>query len=130
MFSAGYRQSSLILEERTLKTWIEVGDQCEQGYEWANDILTHKMVDVAEGVVERSVVQKPRWSKLLEVGHDKLGHLGHRKVIGVIKKLFTWPGMLRSMLMSVTIVRRPIKVVSGRFPWLRGQNHLSVWLLI
>ena len=69
-----------ILEDRMLKTWRELGDRRERGYEWADDILTHKMVDEAEGVVEKIVVPQPRRSKLLQVSHDKLCHLDIEKL--------------------------------------------------
>ena len=31
--------------------------------------------------------------RLLQLAHDRLGHFGHRKVINVLNKIFTWLGM-------------------------------------
>ena len=51
------------------------------------------MADDLEERVSRIVVPRTRRMRLLQLAHDRLGHLGHRKVISVLKKRFTWPGM-------------------------------------
>ena len=39
------------------------------------------------------VVPKGYREKILKLGHDKNGHLGADKVVGMIGRYFVWPGM-------------------------------------
>ena len=48
-------------------------------------------------VVERIVGPKSRRMKILQVAHDRIGHFGTKKVIKIIRKIFTWPLMSKDM---------------------------------
>ncbi len=50
-------------------------------------------VVIAYGTVINIVVLKSRRSNIMRLAHDKLGHLGHKKVASAIKRNFVWPLM-------------------------------------
>ena len=65
-----------------------------RGYEIRDGMLVH-IIDgdmIGEEVV-RIVVPQSERGKLLELAHEKGGHLGVRKVRAKLNRLFTWPGM-------------------------------------
>ncbi len=43
------------------------------------------------------VVPRKFRRKLLEVGHDRCGHFGAEKVLGIIRRRFSWPGMVKDV---------------------------------
>ena len=52
-----------------------------------------KCTDIAYGIIETIVVPRCRRLNLIHLAHDKTGHLGHRKVVSIIKRNFVWPLM-------------------------------------
>ena len=82
-----------IRTDQTLKPCRDLVTKREWGYRWENGLLLHKIVDLVHEEVERIVLPKVRLNKVMELAHDRLGYLGHRKVTQRLKKKFTWPLM-------------------------------------
>ena len=68
-------------------------DKEEQGYAWKNDCLVKVILDMFDEKCELLVVPKCKREKILELAHEKCGHLGERKVLSVVSKRFIWPLM-------------------------------------
>ncbi len=80
-------------EDVTLKSLRELADRGERGYYWEDGVLVQRCPDFTYGTVVNIVVPKSRRSKIMQLAHDKLGHLGHKKVASTIKRNFVWPLM-------------------------------------
>ena len=82
-----------ITEDVTLQHCKRLATRKERGYRWEKGIIIQKMIDPVMGEVERIVVPKHRQQRLLELAHERNGHLGYRKVIAMLIKQFTWPNL-------------------------------------
>ena len=75
-------------------TCVEVGAQTHgrisRGYFWDNHILMQRHTDPVGGTIECIVVPKARRKQILHQIHDQMGHLGHRKIVTIIKRIFVW----------------------------------------
>ncbi len=80
-------------EDGTLKVCKSLAARKERGYLWENGILLHRIIDPVHGEVNRIVVPKARRELLCRLAHDRLGHLGFRKVKQILGRRFTWPNM-------------------------------------
>ncbi len=77
----------------SLATWRELADRSERGFVWHNGRLAQ---DRVTGWEERGIVlavPKSFRSKILNIVHNKGGHLGAEKCLLSIRKCFVWPGM-------------------------------------
>lgn len=83
--------------DQSLKIPRQLADKGERGYSWRDGLLLHTITDIIEGVCERIVIPRCRRREILTIAHDKLGHLGSRKVVRILKKRFTWPCMSREV---------------------------------
>ncbi len=84
-----------ILQDQTLATCRALADKGERGYFWRDNLLFHRQVDDILGVNERLVVPTSRRRFILELAHDRTGHLGTKKVRAVVGRKFTWPNVAR-----------------------------------
>ena len=80
-------------KDPTLKPLRDLADKRERVYYWDNGLLMQKCIDIAYGIIETIVVPRCRRLNLIHLAHDKTGHLGHRKVVSIIKRNFVWPLM-------------------------------------
>ena len=55
-----------------------------------NGCLVKVVLDRFDEKCELLVVPKCKREKILELAHEKCGHLGERKVLSVVSKKFTW----------------------------------------
>ena len=68
-----------ITEDVTLQHCKRLATRKECGYRWEKGIIIQKMIDPVMGEVERIVVPKHRRQKLLELAHERNGHLATGK---------------------------------------------------
>ena len=80
-------------KDPTLKPLRDLADKGERGCYWDNGLLMQKCTDIAYGIIETIVVPRCRRLNLIQLAHDKIGHLGHRKVVSIVKRNFVWPLM-------------------------------------
>ncbi len=77
----------------TLKVRRGLAGKNLQGYRWKNGVVVqNKKVDWEE-FKEVVAVPVSFRSKIMNIAHDKTGHLGSEKVWMMVKKRFAWPGM-------------------------------------
>ena len=75
----------------TLKICRDLAEKDKGGYYWKDGLLMQSVVDESHGDVEVIVVPKFRRQNILKIAHDRLGHLGHKKVLKIVRRNFTWP---------------------------------------
>ncbi len=105
-----------VKRDESLKTWRELGDKNMQGFRWNN--VQGKMIEW-EIFGEVVVVPKEYRQQILELSHDKLGHLGGEKVWTMIRRRFTWPNMKSDVYehcQSCDTCQRHSKYVPRRAP--------------
>ena len=77
----------------SLEEWRKLADSEEQGFKWQDGLLYQATTSqVFETVYLMALPEKFRM-RVLHLAHEKLGHLGARKVKSLIKQRFTWPGV-------------------------------------
>ena len=75
----------------SLKTCRDLAEKGSRGYLWKNGLLIQSIVDETVGDSEVIVVPKCKRTTILKVAYDRLGHLGYRKVLSIIRRNFVWP---------------------------------------
>ncbi len=68
-----------------------------RGYGFRDGVLVNRMLGDMDEEVCRIVVPRSDRQKLLQLAHERGGHLGAKKVRLKLNRLFTWPGMSRDV---------------------------------
>ena len=81
------------MADPSLKGWRENAEKGGQGFVWKEGLLyqivtTHVLETEYLMVLPQSFRQK-----VLEIAHEKLNHMGARRVRALIRQRFVWPGM-------------------------------------
>ena len=84
--------------DKTFKHCRNLANRHEKGYSWEYNVLMKTVLDDSRGKLKLVVVPQMKWKEILDVAHDKSGHLGHRMVIAMIAKRFHWPFMIREVI--------------------------------
>ena len=82
----------------SLKTWRRMAEKGEGGFVWERGLL-HQ--EVMTQVLEKGLVlvlPKSFRRRILETAHDKMQHMGARRVTRLVKKRFTWPGVGKDII--------------------------------
>ena len=79
--------------DSTLEGWRELADKGEQGFCWDRDLLYQARTTHTYDLVHLMVLPKSFRERVLTMAHEGSGHLGARKVKGLLKHRFIWPGM-------------------------------------
>ena len=89
-------RAELVEETKTdssLGAWRKLADAGEQGFSWQDGLLyqatTTQVLDTAHLM---ALPEKFRL-KVMKLAHERLGHLGARKVKALVKQRFVWPGV-------------------------------------
>ena len=120
-----------MMNDDSLKFCKKLADKEEQGYAWKNGCLVKVILDRFDEKCEL-LVPKCKREKILELAHDKCGHLGERKVLSVVPRDLSghlWPQMFLNTAGHVMSVNEPIREVVGNHQWWRdlsSQCHLRV----
>ena len=101
----------------SLEAWRNLADSQEQGFSWCNDLLYQATTTHVLETAHLMAIPQSFREKVLQLAHDRLGHLGARKVKALIKQRFTWPGMGQSIVTLVLCVRGAAKLRLGRHLW-------------
>ena len=103
----------------SLAAWRKLADKREQGFSWDHDLLyqatTTHVLETAPLIALPEVFRK----QVLVLAHDKLGHLGARKVKALVKQRFTWPNMGRDTIdycRSCEVCQRCSKAAARKAP--------------
>ena len=94
--SGNPRRAELVEQTRmdpSLEGWRKLGDSGEQGFVWQDGLLFRAMTTHVLETAHLIALPITYRQRILLLAHEKLGHLGARKVKVLIKQRFTWPGM-------------------------------------
>ena len=89
-------RAALVAEVRsdpTLKGWRELAGKGENGFSWEKDLLYKDVSTHVLDVVQLLVLPKGFRSKVLELAHEGMNHMGARRVTALLRQRFAWPGM-------------------------------------
>ena len=81
------------LADPTLEGWRKGAEKGGDGLEWKNELLYRTVADHDLESVCLLVLPKSRRQKVLELAHERLGHMGARRVKSLVRQKFAWPGM-------------------------------------
>ena len=89
-------RAALVAETKvdpTLKGWRERAEKGEDGFQWKDGLLYQSVANHVLENVCLLVLPKSRRKKVLELAHEKLGHMGARRVKALVRQKFAWPCM-------------------------------------
>ncbi len=84
-------------EDESLKEWRELGERKERGFSWKKGILVKSQFVTWEEFRDVVVVPRSYRSKVMEIAHEKNGHLSGDKVVKMVGRYFVWPGMAKEL---------------------------------
>ncbi len=124
-------------EDESLKEWRELGDRKERGFQWKKGVLVRSQYVMWEEFRDVVVVPKSYRRRVMELAHERNGHLGSEKAARMVGRYFMWPGMAREMgehCKSCNVCQRKSTHLGGRWQW---NVHCSVnpsrrwqWILL
>jgi len=85
------------LADESLSTAKGLADREQQGYRWKDGLLLLFMTDVfgeRRGVL---VLPESFRQRVLTLAHEKSGHFSRKKVLQIIQRSFTWPGIVKDV---------------------------------
>ena len=89
-------REALVAESKrdpSLEKWRKLADKDEGGFIWEKGLLYQEVTTHTLEQVLVLVLPKPFREKVLVLAHDRMQHMGARRVTILIKQRFTWPGM-------------------------------------
>ena len=81
------------LSDPTLEGWRMGAEKGGDGLDWKDGLLYRTVTDHDLDEVCLLVLPKSRRHRVLELAHERLGHMGARRVKSLIRQKFAWPGM-------------------------------------
>ena len=92
----------LLIEEtrkdKSLEIWRKLAEKNEKGFKLKNGLLFLTVTDSVFQAIEVLVLPKLFRMKVLKAAHDGAGHLGHRKVLMIVRRKFTWPLLTKDVV--------------------------------
>ena len=82
----------------SLCTWRVLADKGEQGFVWQDELLYQATTTHTLDTVHLMVLPQSFREKVLDLAHERSGHLGARKVKALVKQRFVWPGMGQAVI--------------------------------
>ena len=77
----------------TLEGWRKGAEKGGEGLDWDDGLLYRTVEDHDREHIRLLVLPKSRRQKVLVLAHERLGHMGARRVKSIIRQKFAWPGM-------------------------------------
>ena len=81
------------LSDPTLEGWRKGAEKGGDGLEWKDGLLYRTVANHDLESVCLLVLPESKRKRVLELAHEKLGHMGARRVKSLIRQKFAWPGM-------------------------------------
>lgn len=82
----------------SLAAWRSLADSSQKGFRWREGVLVKTRTDHLFQQYEVVVLPVSLRDKVLHIAHDRLGHLGPKKVREIVHRKFTWPGIAKTVL--------------------------------
>ena len=125
--SGNHSRADLVEKTRTdpsLKEWRELAEKEEQGFMWQDGLLYQATTTHVLETAHLIALPKTFRSKVLKLAHERLGHLGARKVKALVRQRFTWPGMGQDIInhcRSCPVCQRCSKAPSRKVPMIERE---------
>lgn len=74
-----------------------MADEGNKGFSWRDGLLFRKVTDPLFQSVHLLVLPEQFRMQVLKFAHDASGHLGHRKVLCLLRQRFDWPLMTKEV---------------------------------
>ena len=84
--------------DESLRAWRELADKEEQGFCWQDDLLYQARTTLTLELIHVMVIPKKFRERIMDLAHERSGHLGARKVKALVHQRFVWPGMARDIV--------------------------------
>ena len=97
--AGSHSRATLVAETRSdpsLEAWRKSAEKEENGFVWRDGLLYKS---VTTHVLDKVVLPKSHRPKVLELAHEKLGHMGARRVKALLRQRFVWPGMGQDVIL-------------------------------
>ena len=105
--------------DSSLAAWRQLADNGEQGFCWEEDLMYQAITTHVLETAHLMVLPESFRKQVLVLAHDKLGHLGARKVKALVKQRFTWPNMGKEVIeycRSCEVCQRCSKAAARKAP--------------
>ena len=125
--SGNHSRADLVEETRTdpsLKEWRKLAEKEEQGFMWQEGLLYQATTTHVLEIAHLIALPKTFRSKVLKLAHEKLGHLGARKVKALVRQRFVWPGMGQDIInhcRSCPVCQRCSKAPARKVPMIERE---------
>ena len=89
-------RAALLLEVRSdpsLLKWRALADEKKEGFKWKEDLMYKTVTTHILEVVELLVLPKSFRKRVMDLAHEKLNHMGSRRVLSLLREKVSWPGM-------------------------------------
>ena len=86
------------MSDPSLSAWRLLADKGEQGFVWQEELLYQATTTHTLDTVHLMVLPLSFRAKVLDLAHERSGHLGARKVKALVKQRFIWPGMGQAVI--------------------------------
>ena len=120
-------RSELVRETKTdpsLSKWRELADRGEQGFCWLDDLMYQATTTHTLETVHLMALPAKFRGRVLDLAHERSGHLGARKVRALIKQRFVWPGMGQEVIdhcRSCVVCQRCSKTTARKVPLIKRE---------
>ena len=94
--AGSHSRATLVAETKvdpSLEKWRSSAEKGEDGFVWRDGLLYKSVTTHVLDKVYLMVLPKSYRPKVLELAHEKLGHMGARRVKALLRQNFVWPGM-------------------------------------
>ena len=82
----------------SLERWRDLATREEQGFCWMGGLMYQTVTTHTLEVVHLLVLPAKHRTKVMNLAHEKGGHLGARKVKALIRQRFAWPDMAKDVV--------------------------------
>ena len=103
----------------SLSGWRSLADKEEQGFVWQDDLLYQATTTHTLETAHLMALPLKFRARVLDLAHERSGHLGARKVKALIKQRFVWPGVGQDVVdhcRSCEICQRCSKAPARKVP--------------
>ena len=84
--------------DESLQAWRALADKEEQGFCWQDDLLYQARTTLTLELIHVMVIPVKFRRRIMDLAHERSGHLGARKVKALVHQRFVWPGMAKDIV--------------------------------
>ena len=81
------------MSDPSLKQWRALAEKKDRGFLWEKGLLFKTVTTHVFEVVKLLVLPKSFRKRVMDLAHEKLNHMGSRRVLSLLRQKFDWPGI-------------------------------------